>query len=90
MTDVMRAVVWQGPSDMAMADVALPGCAADEVLIRVDAASICGTDLAGYKGSLGNRFPGQIMGHEIAGTVVEAASTDYAKLVGTAVVVNPL
>lgn len=90
MTDVMRAVVWQGPSDMAMADVALPACAADEVLIRVDAASICGSDLAGYKGSLGNRFPGQIMGHEIAGTVVEAASTDYENLVGTAVVVNPL
>jgi 2-desacetyl-2-hydroxyethyl bacteriochlorophyllide A dehydrogenase len=89
-TDVMRAVTWQGPSQMAMADVVVPEPGAGELLVRVDAASICGSDLAGYKGTLGNRFPGQIMGHEIAGTVVHSASSEYAHLVGTPVVVNPL
>jgi 2-desacetyl-2-hydroxyethyl bacteriochlorophyllide A dehydrogenase len=90
MTESMRAVVWQGPSSMEMAEVPRPDLRPDDVLVQVDAASICGSDLSGFKGTMGNRFPGQIMGHEIAGTVVRVASGIHDHLLGAAVCVNPL
>jgi 2-desacetyl-2-hydroxyethyl bacteriochlorophyllide A dehydrogenase len=90
MTESMHAVVWQGPGSMSMAEVPLPELRPDDVLVKVDAASICGSDLSGFKGTMGNRFPGQIMGHEISGTVVGVASTAHDHLLGTAVCVNPL
>jgi threonine dehydrogenase-like Zn-dependent dehydrogenase len=90
MSESMRAVIWQGPSSMAMADVPLPELRPEDVLIKVDAASICGSDLAGFTGKMGNRFPGQIMGHEISGTVVEVASAAHDNLLGATVCVNPL
>ena len=41
----------------------------DEVLIRVAACGICGSDVHGYDGSSGRRIPPIVMGHEAAGTV---------------------
>jgi 2-desacetyl-2-hydroxyethyl bacteriochlorophyllide A dehydrogenase len=90
MSESMRALIWQGPSSMAMAEVPLPELRPEDVLVKVDAASICGSDLAGFTGKMGNRFPGQIMGHEISGTVVGVASAAHDNLLGTAVCVNPL
>jgi L-iditol 2-dehydrogenase len=48
-----------------------------DVLIRVAACGICGSDVHGYDGTSGRRIPPIVMGHEAAGTIVE---------VGTAVV----
>jgi 2-desacetyl-2-hydroxyethyl bacteriochlorophyllide A dehydrogenase len=90
MSESMRAVIWQGPSSMAMAEVPLPEMRSEDVLIKVDAASICGSDLAGFTGRMGNRFPGQIMGHEISGTVVGVSSAAHDNLLGATVCVNPL
>jgi 2-desacetyl-2-hydroxyethyl bacteriochlorophyllide A dehydrogenase len=90
MNQVMRAVTWVGPGEMTLADVPVPTLGTDDVLVRVTAASACGSDISGFKGTLGNRFPGQIMGHEIAGSVVAAASPEHFGIVGSAVVVNPL
>lgn len=47
--------------------IAAPG----ELLIRVKACGICGSDVHGYDGSTGRRFPPIIMGHEAAGVVEE-------------------
>ena len=46
-----------------------PDPADDEVLIRVRACGICGSDVHGYDGSSGRRIPPLIMGHEAAGTI---------------------
>lgn len=40
-----------------------------EVVLRIAATGICGSDLHGFTGDSGRREPGQIMGHETAGTV---------------------
>lgn len=40
-----------------------------EVLIRIEACGICGSDVHGYDGSSGRRIPPLVMGHEAAGTV---------------------
>jgi L-iditol 2-dehydrogenase len=48
----------------------VPG--ADEVLVRVKACGICGSDVHGYDGHTGRRIPPLIMGHEASGTVAAA------------------
>jgi L-iditol 2-dehydrogenase len=47
----------------------LPPVGAGEVLVRVEACGICGSDVHGYDGSSGRRIPPIVMGHEAAGTV---------------------
>ena len=42
-----------------------------ELLIRIAACGICGSDVHGYDGSSGRRIPPLVMGHEAAGTVAE-------------------
>src|SRR5579862_8759493 len=63
----MRAGVYRGPGQVATEDVALPQIGEGEVLIRVSACGICGTDLK--KIQHGFLKPPQILGHEAAGTI---------------------
>lgn len=64
---------------LEMADLAEPQPGPGEVLIRVAACGICGSDVHGYDGSSGRRIPPIVMGHEAAGTVasVGAGVTAY-------------
>lgn len=48
--------------------------APDNVLIRVRAASICGSDVHGMDGSTGRRIPPLVMGHEASGEIIEVGS----------------
>jgi L-iditol 2-dehydrogenase len=48
-----------------------PALGPHDVLVRVAACGICGSDVHGYDGSSGRRIPPIVMGHEAAGTVVE-------------------
>lgn len=77
---------------MAVADLADPAVAADEVKIRIIATGICGSDLHGYSGANGRRVPGQVMGHETVGIVtVVGADVSRAGIVrGSIVTVNPV
>jgi threonine dehydrogenase-like Zn-dependent dehydrogenase len=50
-------------------DVPRPQPAEDEVLVRVKACGICGSDVHGYTGTTGRRIPPIIMGHEASGVV---------------------
>ena len=86
----MKALVWKGPNDIRVEEVREPELSAGSVLIRVTSASICGSDIAGYTGRMGNRSPGQIMGHEFAGVVVDVAGGGGGEWVGRRVTVNPL
>ena len=58
----------------------LPAVGREEVLVRVEACGICGSDVHGYDGSSGRRIPPIVMGHEAAGTVaaVGASVEGYA------------
>ena len=66
----MEALIWLGPSQMELQTTAVPTPAANEVLIKVGAVGICGSELSAYLGHNSLRFPPLIMGHEAAGTVV--------------------
>jgi L-iditol 2-dehydrogenase len=65
----MRAGVYLGAGRVAVESVPVPEISAGEVLIRVNACGICGTDLK--KIQHGFVKPPQIFGHEVAGTIVE-------------------
>jgi len=65
----MKALLLSQYRHLELTDMAAPEPGADEVLIRVAACGICGSDVHGYDGSSGRRIPPIVMGHEAAGTV---------------------
>jgi alcohol dehydrogenase len=77
----MKALVFLGAGQMALRDEAeaSPGTLGD-VLVRVDAAGICGSDLHAYHGHDARRVPPLILGHEAVGRLAD----------GRRVVPNPL
>ena len=64
----------ENASDLQLRDVPEPTLGVFDVLIRVKACGICGSDVHGYDGSTGRRVPPLIMGHEAAGIVAEVGS----------------
>lgn len=71
----MKAITFQGVESLAFQDVPDPGIEAPgDVLVRVTAAGICGSDLHPYFGRETGLDPGTVMGHEFVGTVVETGS----------------
>ncbi|MDP9170808.1 MAG: alcohol dehydrogenase catalytic domain-containing protein, partial [Acidobacteriota bacterium] len=70
----MKALVLKEYRRFAVEERPVPVPASDEVLIRVRACGICGSDVHGMDGSTGRRIPPLIMGHEAAGEIVQAGS----------------
>jgi L-iditol 2-dehydrogenase len=75
MAETMKAQVFYEPNDMRLEDVPIPEIAVDEVLMRVKACGICGSDIAYYFGASSletetGKGP-LILGHEYCGEVVE-------------------
>jgi len=71
----MKALLLSSYNDLQLEEMQAPVPARDELLIRVAACGICGSDVHGYDGSSGRRIPPIVMGHEAAGTV-EAVGPD--------------
>ncbi len=66
----MKALVYHGPGNKAWEEVAKPQIRDDtDAIVRVDATTICGTDLHILKGDLPAVTDGRILGHEAVGTV---------------------
>jgi L-iditol 2-dehydrogenase len=65
----MKALLLSGYKHLEMVDLPEPVPGPGEVLVRVAACGICGSDVHGYDGSTGRRIPPIVMGHEAAGTV---------------------
>jgi L-iditol 2-dehydrogenase len=65
----MKALLLSQYRHLELTDLAVPEPGRDEVLIRVAACGICGSDVHGYDGSSGRRIPPIVMGHEAAGTI---------------------
>jgi threonine dehydrogenase-like Zn-dependent dehydrogenase len=65
----MKALVWKGDQTLDYEEVADPAAAGDEVVLDVELAGICGSDLHGYRGHPGPRVPPLVLGHEVIGSV---------------------
>ncbi len=71
----MRAVVYHGPGQKAWEEVPMPVIIDDtDAIVRVDAVTICGTDLHILKGDVPAVTDGRILGHEAVGTVESVGS----------------
>jgi threonine dehydrogenase-like Zn-dependent dehydrogenase len=73
---------------MAVEDRPEPQPGENDTLLEIIATGICGSDLHGYTGETGRRHPGQVMGHETVGRVLEDRTGAHAA--GTVVTVNPV
>ena len=68
----MKALVYEGPGSKSWKEVPDPTLQDDtDAIVRVDATTICGTDLHILKGDVPEVTVGRILGHEAVGTVVE-------------------
>lgn len=65
----MKALVLEDYNKLVYKDFPDPEPADDEVLVKVEAVGICGSDVHGMDGSTGRRIPPLVMGHEAAGTI---------------------
>ena len=70
----MKALVLTEYNHLQIQDMPQPSCGPDEVLLRVRACGICGSDIHGMDGSTGRRQPPIIMGHEAAGEIAEVGA----------------
>ena len=86
----MKAVVYKGPGDVVVTEVEKPKPAAGEVLLKISSNTICGTDL---RIALGIKRKGviapRILGHEVAGVVVEIGENVTSYSIGDKVGMSP-
>ncbi len=86
----MRTLVYVEPHRLEIQDSPTPAPRATEVIVKVEASGVCGSDLHGYLGRSLNRKPPLVMGHEFAGVVAGVGEAVSDLAVGTAVTVYPL
>jgi L-iditol 2-dehydrogenase len=65
----MKALLLVDKKRFELTDIPAPTPARGELLVRIKACGICGSDVHGYDGSTGRRIPPVVMGHEAAGVV---------------------
>jgi alcohol dehydrogenase len=85
----MKAVVYHGPGHKAWEEVPDPEIIGDgDAIVRVDAATICGTDLHILKGDVPAVRQGRILGHEAVGTIEEVGDGVHTRAPGQRVLVS--
>ncbi len=80
----MKALFYTGKLSMEIRDEPEPVAAPGMSLVKIEAAGICGSDMHAYHGHDARRVPPMILGHELAGTVVDGG------LKGSRVAINPM
>ncbi len=87
----MKAAVFYGKEDLRVEEVAIPQLRDDEVLVRVHACGICGTDAHIFCGDEGAAATpkGTVLGHEFAGEIVAVGEAVNGFSVGDRVCVDP-
>ncbi len=70
----MLALLLKQYKQLSLVEMPKPEIAPDEILVRVKACGICGSDVHGFDGSTGRRLPPIVMGHEAAGVVAAAGA----------------
>lgn len=85
----MRALVLRDFWDLAVEDRPDPVPGPGEVVLRITATGICGSDFHGYSGENGRRRAGQIMGHETVGRI-DSIGPDVGLSLGAVATINPV
>lgn len=86
----MKALMYVGPEQVEIQDVPTPQLQANQVLLKIAATGICGSDVHGFLGHSERRKPGLILGHEAVASVADSHASVTRWKNGQRVVVNPL
>jgi L-iditol 2-dehydrogenase len=78
----MDALLLKEYMDLQMVQMPVPEIGPDDVLVRVRACGICGSDVHGLDGSTGRRLPPLVMGHEAAGEVAQTGANVHDLKIG--------
>lgn len=86
----INAICLEQPNQVGIKQVSYPEKKENEVLVKIDAAGICGSDIGAYRGTNPLVTYPRILGHEIVGTVIEAGTgmPEHIK-VGDRVILDP-
>jgi 2-desacetyl-2-hydroxyethyl bacteriochlorophyllide A dehydrogenase len=85
----MKAILINAPQDISIKEVSNPERRENEVIIKVHGMGICGSDIAAYKGINPLVTYPRIIGHEIAGEVLEVPRDETKMTPGDRVVIEP-
>ena len=87
----MRAARLYAKEDLRVEEIPVPEAAAGEVLLRVKAAAVCGTDIRMYRNGARGATPGNplVLGHEVSGVVESVGKGVSGYQPGSAVAVAP-
>src|SRR5579883_2593721 len=84
----MKAVVWHGKHDVRTEDVEDPAIVNPrDAIVEITRTAICGSDLHLYNGYIPTMKPGDVLGHEFMGRVVETGPAVKNRRIGERVVV---
>lgn len=86
----MNAAVFYGPGNIKVEEKEIPKINDDEVLVKIEASAICGTDLRIYKSGHHAVKPPHIIGHENAGTIVKVGKNVEIFKPGDRVAIDPI
>jgi threonine dehydrogenase-like Zn-dependent dehydrogenase len=86
----MQALLYPSYGEMVVAEVPEPRLKPGELLVRVEACGICGSELGSFAARSPRRVPPLVMGHEFAGTVEARGEGVEGPEIGARVVVNSL
>jgi L-iditol 2-dehydrogenase len=86
---VVRALFLEKPRHAVIREVERPECGEHDALIEVHASGICGSDVHTYRGHHPFRKPPVVLGHEVAGKVVEIGRSVERVKIGDRVAVEP-
>lgn len=85
----MKALTYHGPGRHSWEDVAIPELRdPEDAIIRVDAVTICGTDLHILRGDVPEVEPGRVLGHEAVGTVEQVGAAVRTVRAGDRVLIS--
>jgi len=84
----MRALVYTRPNEMQLLERPMPDAALGEVVLKIEAVGICGSDMHAYHGHDPRRKPGLVLGHEFVGRIEQSAALGFER--GTRFTGNPL
>lgn len=86
----MKALRYLGSKKLEVQEVPRPAVQKGEVLLKVRACGICGSDVHGWLGLTGRRTPPMTMGHEFSAEVVETSAEVKSVRPGDGVIVQPI
>ena len=84
----MKAAVYEGINQMVVKEVETPVPDAQSILVRVRATAVCGSDIRIFHSGNNRVIPPQILGHEIAGEVVQVGASVTKFKVGDRVAIG--